>query len=166
MANTLVFLNENKLMDYNELVRQTDDSVRKFAEISKNIKSVETRMTEISELQEQIGGYSKTRDIYAQYKASGWNRNFYESHQSDIIRHKAAKKYFDSLGYGKDKKLPSINQLKQEYAVLKSEKGKLYRKYKSERERKQRLVTAKHNTDRILHITPEKTEQRTMGFGR
>jgi hypothetical protein len=45
---------------------------------------------------------------------SGWNRDFYDIHATDIILHRSAKKYFDELGM---KKLPLINQLKQEYAT-------------------------------------------------
>jgi hypothetical protein len=33
-------------------------------------------MSEVSELQEHIGQYGKTRDIYAKYKTSGWSRDF------------------------------------------------------------------------------------------
>ena len=39
----------------------------------------------------------------------------------------AAKRYFDSLGL---KKLPSMQSLKQEYAVLKAENKKRYPEYK------------------------------------
>jgi len=41
------------------------------------------------------------------YQASGWDRSFYDIHTTDVILHRAAKKYFNELGYGKGKKLPS-----------------------------------------------------------
>ena len=51
----------------------------------------------------------------------------------------AAKRYFDSLGL---KKLPSIQSLKQEYAMLKVENKKRYPEYKRAREKMIELLTA------------------------
>jgi len=108
-------------------------------------------MAEITELQKHIGTYGKTRDIYAKYKASGWDQDFFDMYATDIILHKAVKKHFDELGYGKGKKLPSINSLKQEYAVLLTEKKKLYSGWQELKENRKSLLTAKSNADRILN---------------
>ena len=106
-------------------------------------------MKEISELQKQIRTYGKTRDIYAQCRKLPQKKRdtFYNEHSSDIILCGAAKRYFDSLGI---QKLPSINELKQEYAVLYAENKKLYPEQKRERAKMMELLTAKNNTDRIL----------------
>ena len=69
-----------------------------------------------------------------------------------------AKKYFDSNGYGKNKKLPTINSLKQEYAILDAEKRKLYSGYKAAREEMIALQMAKQNVDIILG-EPRHTEK-------
>jgi len=114
--------------------------------------TIEVRQKEISELQKYIGQYSKTRDVYAAYKASGWSRDFYEKNAADIILNRAAKKHFDSLG---TKKLPSIKQLKEEYAKLTTEKKKLYSGYHNLKKNSRSLSIAKGNADRILGITPE-----------
>jgi len=53
------------------------------------------------------------------------------------------------------RKLPSINTLKQEYAVLDSEKKRLYSGYHALKETSRDLITAKSNADRILGIAPE-----------
>ena len=112
-------------------------------------------MNEITELQKHIGTYGKTRDIYAQYKKSGWNEKFYEEHRADITLHRMAKKYFDDAGYGKDKKLPTITALKQEYAALLAEKKKMYSGYRAAKSNMIDLVTAKSNADKILGVKPE-----------
>ena len=151
MSKTLLFLKENGLDDYDALVKKTNAVSREYNERLTGIKDAEQRMKEISKLQKQIGTYGKTRDTYAKYRASGWSRDYYDIHAADIILHQAAKKYFDEHGYGKDKKLPSINSLKQEYAVLLAEKKKLYSGWQELKESKKSLLTAKSNADRILN---------------
>lgn len=149
MAKTLIYLQENGLDDYAKLTESADTSSKKYHEISDKTKANNERMKEISELQKQIGTYGKTREVYAQYRKLSQKKRdaFYNKHSSDIILCEAAKRYFDSLGL---QKLPSINGLKQEYAVLYAENKKLYPEQKRERAKMMELLTAKSNTDRIL----------------
>jgi hypothetical protein len=109
------------------------------------------RLKEIAELQKYIGQYGKTRDVYEAYRKSGWSSKFYEEHTAGIILHRAAKKYFDSLG---KKKLPSVNQLKQEYAALAGEKKKLYSGYHELKARSRQLAAAVGNAERIFGVPP------------
>ena len=61
-------------------------------------------------------------------------------------------------------KLPSIQSLKQEYAVLQAERGKRYPEYKRAREKMIELLTAKNNVERILGMTEkEKNRDRQQG---
>jgi hypothetical protein len=151
-AKTLLFLQENGIDSYEDLVKKSSSASGDFAALTKRIRDSETRLKEITELQKYIGQYGKTRDIYAKYKASEWSRDFYDIHAADIILHRAAKKYFDGLGL---KKLPSINQLKQEYAELAAEKKKLYGGYHESKDLSRELLTARTNAERILGITPD-----------
>ena len=109
-------------------------------------------MAEIIELQKHIGTYSKTRDTYSKCRASGWDKDFYESRRAGITLHRAAKKYFDGLGL---KKLPIIAALKQECAALQAEKKKLYSGYHAAKENMRELVIAKDNAAKILGLTSE-----------
>ena len=79
-------------------------------------------------------GYAKTRDTYVAYRKAGYSKNFLAEHESEITIHKAAKNYFDGLGF---KKLPTIKALNTEYAEL---------------------LTAKANIDRILELDKELEE--------
>ena len=108
-------------------------------------------MKAISELQKYIGTYSKTRDIYIQYrKLTGKKQvEFYEQHTSEINACQGTKWYFDSLGL---KKLPSIQSLKQEYATLAAENERRYPEQKRAREKMIELLTAKNNVERILGL--------------
>jgi len=149
-AKTLVFLQENGIDSYEDLKKKSSSASGEFSALTTKIKDIEARQKEISELQKYIGQYSKTRDVYAAYKASGWSRDFYDKNAADIILNRAAKKYFDSLGV---KKLPSIKQLKEEYATLTTEKKKLYSGYHQMKQNSRSLSIAKGNADRILGIS-------------
>jgi len=151
-AKTLIFLKENGIDSYEDLVKKSSSASGDFTNLTKRIREIEARQKEISELQKQIGTYGKTRDIYEKYRKSGWDRGFYDIHAADIILHRAAKKYFDELGM---KKLPSINQLKQEYGTLASELKTLYGEYHKLKAVSRELSVARANAERILGITPD-----------
>jgi hypothetical protein len=149
-AKTLLFLKENGINSYDDLVRKAAVASAEFSVLSDKIKGIDTRLKEISELQKYIGQYGKTREIYAKYKASGWDKGFYEENRADITLHRAAKKYFDGLGL---KKFPKMDELKQEYAMLTAEKKKLYSGYRAKKETMRELVTAKSNCAKLLGVT-------------
>jgi len=158
MAKTVMYLQENGLTDLGELEKVCDAAVQKFNDLSDRTKATSARMKDISELQRHIGAYGKTREIYAQYrKLTGRKQvQFYEQHSGEIAACQAAKRYFDSLGL---KKLPSMQSLKQEYAMLQAENKKRYPEYKQAREKMIELLTAKNNVERILGVT-EKEKNR------
>jgi hypothetical protein len=158
MAKTLLFLKENGIDSYEDLKKKSSSASGDFAVLTKRIKEIETRQKEIAELQKYIGQYGKTRDVYEAYRKSGGSSKFYEEHTAEIILHRAAKKYFDGLG---QKKLPSINQLKQEYAALADERRKLYSGYHELKEKSRGLATAVANADRILGVTPQAQTRET-----
>ena len=159
MAKTVMYLQENGLTDLGELERACDAAVQKFNDLGDQMKAAERRMKDISELQRQIGTYGKTQAIYEQYrKLTGRKKEkFYEQHSSEITACQAAKRYFDSLGL---KELPSMQSLKQKYAMLQAENKKRYPEYKQAREKMIELLTAKNNVDRILGVT-EKEKNRS-----
>lgn len=97
-------------------------------------------------------GYAKTRDTYVAYRKAGYSKNFLAEHESEITIHKAAKNYFDGLGF---KKLPTIKALNTEYAELLAEKKAAYADYRKAREEMKELLTAKANIDRILELDKE-----------
>jgi len=149
-AKTLLFLQDNGIDSYDDLVEKTNSVSAGFSERLDKIKDIDNRLKEISELQKQIGTFGKTRDTYSKYQASGWDKDFYESQRADITLHRAAKKYFNDLGYGKNKKLPKMPELKQEYATLLAEKKKLYSGYRAEKNNSRDLILAKNNADMLL----------------
>ena len=152
MSKTLLFLKENGIDSYDDLVKKSAAVSSEFNGRLAKIKSIDMRLGEIAELQKQIGVYGKTRDAYKQYLSAKNRNDFFEENRADVTLHIAAKKYFDGLGL---KKLPKIAELKQEYATLLAEKKKLYVGYHELKESRAALLTAKSNADRILGITPD-----------
>ena len=59
------------------------------------------------------------RDVYVEYRKSGYSKKFLAEHEGEIILHKAAKKAFDELGL---KKIPTVRSLQEEYAELLAQK--------------------------------------------
>ncbi len=155
-AQTLIYLQENNLTEYKILEEKTAQVTKVFNDLSSQIKEKETRLNEISTLQKHISNYSRTREIYIEYRKAGYNKKFYAEHESEIILHQSVKKAFDALGV---KNLPSIKILQTEYATLLAEKKKLYQSYKQAKENLKELSTVKVNTDRLLSYSDSQRGQ-------
>ena len=147
MAQTVNYLREHGLMDYNVLKQKVADATGRFNQLSDEIKAAEKRMAEIAVLKTHIINYSKTRDVYAAYRKSGYSKKIFAEHESDILLHKAAKKAFDELGV---KKLPTVKSLQAEYADLLGKKKAAYAEYRTAREEMKKLLLHKSNIDRML----------------
>ena len=147
MAQTVNYLREHGLMDYDVLNQKTADATGRFNRLSDEIKAAEKRMAEIAVLKTHIINYSKTRDVYTAYRKSGYSKKFLAEHESDILLHKAAKKAFDELGVTK---LPTVKSLQAEYAELLAKKKAAYAEYRTAREEMKELLLHKSNIDRML----------------
>ena len=119
MAQTVNYLREHGLMDYDVLKQKAADATGRYNRLSDEIKSAEKRMAEIAVLKTHIINYSKTRDVYAAYRKSGYSKKYLAEHESDILLHKAAKKAFDESGMTN---LPTVKSLQAEYAELLAKK--------------------------------------------
>lgn len=69
MAQTLLFLEEHNLRDYDELAAKAKSVSDRFAEITERQKFLEARLTEITDLKKHIINYSKTKQIYVAWLA-------------------------------------------------------------------------------------------------
>lgn len=156
-AKTLLYLQENKILEQSELEKKAQIATETFHSLSAQIKDAEKRMTELKIMQQHIINYAKTRDTYVAYRKAGYSKRFLSEHEGDIILHKAAKKYFDESGL---KKLPTVKSLQAEYAEILSEKKGLYADYRKVREEMNALVTAQKNIEILIRddIPDEKKE--------
>lgn len=156
MSQTLIFLQENGLTNRAELNAKAAEASQRFQSLSKKIKTAEARMAEIKVMQQHIINYSKTRETYVAYRKAGYSKKFLADHESEIILHKAAKKFFDEQQITK---LPTVKSLQEEYAKLLSEKKAAYADYREAKEEHRSLALAKANVDRILGDEPKPQSQ-------
>lgn len=159
-AKTLLFLQQHNIHSYEELekaVRETTDGTDKLLA---SIKAKDARIKEIDSLKQHIFNYSKTHQIYLEYKRlpKGKKAAFYETHRAELELHEAAKKAFDDLPEGS--KLPTIKELNAEKKQLVEERKTEYEQYRPLRDQKKDFQKAKQNADLILHRQQEERDER------
>ena len=157
MAKTLLYLEEKSFPDYAALSLASETADAKFYDLKQRIKSAETRMAEIQTLRTHIINYSKTREVYTQYRKEGYSKKFLAEHEGDIILHKAAKKAFDELGL---KKLPTVKTLQEEFNTLLTDKKAAYAEYRKAQDEMRELAVHKANAAYLLGIEEEKSKER------
>ena len=155
MSKTLLFLQEQKILSADELKERTEAAVSRYHALGDSIKAAEKRMAAIAALREHIIHFAKTRDVYAEYRKSGYSKKFLETHREAIELHRAAKAAFDDAGL---KKLPKVKELNAEYAELLAKKKAIYPEYRKAREEMQPLLRAQKNVE--LFFKEEKNRQK------
>ena len=160
LAQAVAYLKEHGDLNYEELRERVSSVTTRFNDLSTQIKTLEAAMSANGELQKQIVNYSKTRQVYMDYRKAGYSKKFRVEHEGDILIHQAAKQAFDALGYGRDKRLPTVKALREEYAGLLDEKRKAYAEYKRTREEMRELQNVKANVDYLLDTPSAEREQR------
>jgi hypothetical protein len=152
MAKTLIYLQEHGLDSYDELSERVETASRRYHGLASEVKELDDKLAANASLQKHIVNYSKTRDTYVAYRKAGYSKAFRATHESEIILHQAAKTAFDELGYGKNRRIPTIAHLRKEYATVLDEKKRSYAAYREERTAMRELLTAKANVDRLLNV--------------
>lgn len=157
LSQAVMYLKEHGDMSYEDLKEKTSAVTVRFNDLTERIKSLEEQMTENSELQKQIVTYAKTRETYIEYRKAGYSKRFRAEHEEDILLHQAAKKYFDSLAITK---LPSVKNLREEYAGMLEKKRKAYAEYKQVRAEMKELHNVRANVEYLLDIPAGQETQR------
>lgn len=146
MAQTLLFLEEHDIRDYADLASRAKSASERFGEITTKQKELESRLEEIATLKKHIINYSKTKDVYAEYRKSGYSKKFYEEHREAITLCKAAKEAFSKI----QGNIPKIKELNEEYAKVLQKKKGTYAEYRQAKQDMKDYQTAKYNIDRFL----------------
>ena len=158
VMKALIFFQEQGLRSYAELEKRAGETADRFDKLSSDIKAYEKRLKEISELRENIITYSKTKQIYTQYRQSGYSKKFFAEHKDDIMAHKAAKDSFNRI----ERKLPSIKELNVEYQEVLAKKRAAYAEYKEVKKDMQTYQVAKYDIDKILGIDGQQKETKNQ----
>lgn len=156
MAQTINFLTENNITDYETLVEKTKAATDRYHELSQQIKNIEKRMSEISELKKHIIIYANTKDIYTAYRESGYSIKYYDENLEDILLHQSAKRAFDSIA---SSKIRSLRELQQEFNTCRDAKKVLMKDYIKQKNLMKEALTVQLNVD---HLISQKTEGRAQ----
>ena len=157
MAEVLLYLQENKIDSYEDLVRLSEDASERFHTITDTIKRCETRMQEISDLKRHIINYLRTKDVYAEYRKHGYSKKYFEQHREELTIHKAAKQAFDAAGFTR---LPKLKDLSTEFDRLKEEKKKAYSEYHKAKNSMKELNIARRNVETFLEISHDDVHEK------
>ena len=144
ISETFLFMREQHIESFEDLYAKSEAAVERFNGLNDQIKSAESRMAANLALQKHIQNYARTKDVYAAYRKSGYSRKSFEEHRAELTLHKAAKDAFNALG---SEKIPSIRQLRQEYADLISQKKAAYRDYREAKKQMQEFLKARQNVE-------------------
>ena len=117
ISQTVIFLKEHHIGSLEELEKQIDDLQSACEERKAFIRQAQNRMKEINCQLQAIRDYRRTKEIYTQFRESGWSAKFYQEHRAEIEAHKKAQSIYELL----EGKLPTLKELTAEYAALKGQ---------------------------------------------
>lgn len=156
LASTFIYLEENHLLDRVTLDAKVEEVSQRYSKLKSQIKGIEGQLDENQQMQKHIIDYKKTRDVYVAYKKAGYSKKFLSEHESDIIKHKAAKKFFDERGMTK---WPTIKNLRAEFDDLLAKKRSLYSEYRKVDKEVRELQKTQYYVDRVLGDDAVSTEK-------
>lgn len=148
-AKTILFLQERGIYDYESLKKLTDSAADRMTELGASIKAKEKRLGEIRALKTHIINYAKTREVYVEYRKSGYSKKFFEAHREELALHKAAKEAFSQSGLDK---LPTVKQLNQEFFEILQAKKEEYAEYRKLKDELREYQIARKNMEIVLDI--------------
>ena len=117
-AQMIIFLKDHHISSVEELNDQIQELTDQQKELKASIREKQNRMKEINQQRQAIRDYSRTKEVYIQYRESGWSVKFYQDHRQEIEDHKNAQAVYSSL----DGKIPTLKELTAEYDGLKERK--------------------------------------------
>lgn len=117
-AQMVIFLKEHQIGSLEELNDQIQELTDHRNSLKASIREKQNRMKEINRQRQAIRDYSRTKEVYTQYRESGWSVKFYQEHRQEIEDHKNAQAVYSSH----DGKMPTLKELMAEYNSLKEQK--------------------------------------------
>ena len=142
MAQTLILLQENGLLNEDALDQRITELDTKFHDSLAVVKDLEGRMKFNKELRYHVAAYASTKSVAQQLKTAKRPAVFEEQHHAELTAHRAAVAYLKANDLTK---LPSPKKLEAEYAQLASEKATFYEQYKEAKIELLKLKDAKQN---------------------
>lgn len=161
MAKAMMFMEEHGIKSYEELSEKASHISDHCDELLESVKTDEARLQEIAVLKKHIVNYAKAKDVFAEYKASGYSQKFFEEHREPLTLRRAAKQAFDEYKAknGADAAIPRVKELSQEYAVTLERKKKTYAEYHKTKAETQEWLVAQKIVQTILGEEQKKQDE-------
>lgn len=151
LAKTITYLSEHGFSSMDELRRCADEASQRVQKHLEENRQREQKIKDTLQLKAHVIHYMQTRDVFAEYKKSGYAKAFYEEHAAEILLHRETKRAFNELGL---KKLPTIKSLQMQCECLQKEKRDTYEAYREARNEMRELLVVRENVERILRESP------------
>lgn len=119
-AQSIIYLKEHQISSLDELEAQIMVFCSERNALHASIREKQNRMKEINQQRQAIRDYRRTKEIYTQYKDSGWSVKFYNEHRDEIEAHRKAQAVYTEA----EGKLPTLKKLSAEYDSLRELKKK------------------------------------------
>lgn len=160
VAKTLLYLQEHGIKSRAELTARADAASEKLSTAKERIAVLDARIAEVNELRGQIIAYAKTREVFAEYKASRYSCKFYDAYADEIERHREAKRYFNEHNLTR---LPKVKDLNAEFSALVAEKRAAYADYRTLRYEQRELLIHRYNVETFLGEEKSNPDRRARG---
>ena len=142
MAQTLILLQENGLLNEDALDQRIAELDTKFHESLAVVKDLESRMANNQTLRRYAASYKQYRPLAQKRNAAKSPASFEEQHRAELTAYRTAAAYLKANNITK---LPSPNKLEAEYCALASEKAQFYEQYREAKSELLKLKDAKQN---------------------
>ncbi len=131
IAKTVMFLEEHGVSSFEELRGKAEYITERRDTLLDSVKVDEKKLQEITVLKTHKINYEKARKVFAEYKTSGYNQQFFEEHRELLTLRRAAKQAFDEYTdtHPEAKELPRIKDLNVQYSEILERNKRNYSEY-------------------------------------
>ena len=116
-AQSVIYLKEHHIGSIEELENRIQENQKAQSERKASVREMKMRMKQINQQRKAIRDYRRTKDVYVQYRESGWSEQFYQEHRKEIEAHKNAQAVYAIA----DGKMPTLQELTAEYDSLRTQ---------------------------------------------
>ena len=159
MSQTLLFIEKHQL-SFAELQNMATRTPQTLHTIKSEVDALSAKMDKISTLQKHIGTFSKNKTLYNEYQQSKNPSQFWKDNETNLAAYEESQSYLSFYKYNlrkenKDAKFPTMNELRQQYAIHNADKSKLWAKYHDTKNADSGLANCWANVKTILNVQDE-----------
>ena len=147
-AKTLNYLTENNILGYEHLQTKVVEARTALRESTSAIKTLDSRLKDITTLIKNINSYKQTKPIHEQYQKAIFKEGFYKQHKRELLIFDMARNALKEVA--PCGKLPNVKALQLEYDTLSQQREILHCEFSKLRNELNEYKTAQDNIDMVL----------------